>query len=164
MCKGDTFITLLAIAACVSPLCRSCLLAQCCGSACSCPCRWRDSCGWSTVASHSGWPGSCMGGGGVERSRSELSGGRWWAGGENKGEFRSLTSLLLLGWWLVVIRNALTRSTLMIWNFCVMSAGLEGNLDLPLTKRRKSTRSSLVNSSRLCQNQPISWWLSVTSR
>lgn len=58
----------------------------------------------------------------------------------------------------------LTLSTLMIWNFCDMSAGLEGSLDLPETKRRKRTRSSLVNSSKLSQNQPISWLLSVMSR
>lgn len=95
MCKGDTFITLLAIAACFSRRCRSCPLARCCGSACSCPCRWRDSCGWSTAASRSGWPGLCMGGDGVKRSRSEPLGGRWWAEGNNKMTFRSLTSLLL---------------------------------------------------------------------
>ncbi|TNN85306.1 hypothetical protein EYF80_004328 [Liparis tanakae] len=58
----------------------------------------------------------------------------------------------------------LTLSTLMIWNLCVMSAGLEGSLERPETKRRNSTLSSLVNSSKLCQNQPMSWWLSVMSR
>ncbi|KAG9354120.1 hypothetical protein JZ751_012244, partial [Albula glossodonta] len=59
---------------------------------------------------------------------------------------------------------SLTLSTLMIWNFWVMSAGLDGSLDLPETKRRNNTLSSLVNSSRLCHSQPISWWLSVMSR
>lgn len=62
---------------CFSPLCRSCLLGRCCGSACSCPCRWRGSCGWSSADARRGWPGSCTGAGGKGRSRSELSGGRW---------------------------------------------------------------------------------------
>lgn len=162
MCKGDKFITLFSIAACFSPLCRSCLLARCCGSACSCPCRWRDSCGWSTAASHSGWPGLCTGVDGVEKSKSEPLGGRWWAEGNDKMMLNFMTVVLCKA--CCCFKNALTRSILMIWNFWLMSAGFEGNLDLPLTKRRKSTRSSLVNSSRLCQNQPISWWPSVMSR
>lgn len=45
-----------------------------------------------------------------------------------------------------------------------MSAGLDGSLERPDTKRRNRTLSSLVNSSRLCHSQPMSWWLSVTSR
>lgn len=84
MCKGDKVITLMSVAACFSPRRRSCLLARCCGSACSCPCRWRDSCGWSSAAARSGWPGSCTGGGGAKRSRSEPSGGRWWAAGNDR--------------------------------------------------------------------------------
>ena len=74
---------------CFSPLCRSCLLGRCCGSACSCPCRWRGSCGWSSADARRGWPGSCMGAGGKGRSRSELSGDRWRAEGkwEREEEF-----------------------------------------------------------------------------
>lgn len=94
MCKGDKVITLISVAACFSPRCRSCLLARCCGSACSCPCRWRDSCGWSNAAARSGWPGLCTGGGGAKRSRSEPSGGRWWAEGNDRTMLNFTTVVL----------------------------------------------------------------------
>ena len=80
---------------------------------------------------------------------------------EIRGEIISIYSF---EWAYYFNSDDLTLSTLMIWNFWVISAGLEGKRDLPETKRRKSTLSSLVNSCKLCQNQPMSWWLSVMSR
>lgn len=58
----------------------------------------------------------------------------------------------------------LTRSTFMIWNLWEMSAVLAGSLERPETKRMKRTRSSLENSSRVCQNHCTSECCSSTSR
>lgn len=52
----------------------------------------------------------------------------------------------------------------MIWNLWEMSAVLAGSRDLPDTNLMKSTRSSLENSSSVCQNHCTSWCCSSTSR
>lgn len=52
----------------------------------------------------------------------------------------------------------------MIWNLWEISAVLAGSRDLPDTNLMKSTRSSLENSSSVCQNHCTSWCCSSTSR
>lgn len=61
-------------------------------------------------------------------------------------------------------KSLLTLSTFMIWNLWEMSAVLAGSRDLPDTNLMKSTRSSLENSSSVCQNHCTSWCCSSTSR
>lgn len=90
----DTFITLLAIAACLSPPCQSCLLGRCCESACSCPYQWKGSCGWSNAGAQQGWPGWCMGEGGTKRSMSVLWGGHWQAERNDEGKTKFIVSTI----------------------------------------------------------------------
>lgn len=113
------------------------------------------------VAQTLGQDGLARVGGQAEQEEAGLSGGEAVEGLEERGSVNTLRPMSRAS---DAVAGDLTLSTLMIWNFWLMSAGLEGSLDLPETKRRKSTRSSLVNSSRLCQNQPMSLWLSVMSR
>ena len=61
-------------------------------------------------------------------------------------------------------RPLLALSTFIIWNLCVMSAGLAGRRERPDTKRMNSILSSLVNSARISHSHWIRWWLSSMSR
>lgn len=59
----------------VSTRCRSPRQGPCSWRACSCPCLWRDSCGWSSVGARLALPGWCRGAGAAGRSTSGQWGG-----------------------------------------------------------------------------------------
>lgn len=56
----------------------------CCVTACSCPCRWRGSCGWSSVDALRVRPGWCREGDAAGRNTSGPWGDRLWAAGRGR--------------------------------------------------------------------------------